>query len=211
MTVVKRTRDAQRSRDAILDAAERLFAERGYEATSLQLVGAAAGVSRGTPGYFFGSKEGLYRAVFNRAFGRVEGALHEAYASAGAVGVGPREAIEKIVSAYLAIPHQIVRLGDREALRGGETIQNLEPRLSQLRSSLEQLDALTGSRLKDVPTSILLVCIVALAWYPVSHSATMMAALGLDIDDPNFRAEYTSFVTDLLLHGLARDQEGLAD
>ena len=55
------------------------------------------------------------------------------------------------------------------------------------------------------------MCIVALAWYPVSHSATMMAALGLDIDDPNFRAEYTSFVTDLLLHGLARDQEGLAD
>ena len=37
-----RRRDAARSREAILDAAERLFAAHGYEATSLQEVGAAA-------------------------------------------------------------------------------------------------------------------------------------------------------------------------
>jgi TetR/AcrR family transcriptional regulator len=203
MTVVKRSRDAQRSREAILDAAERLFAERGYEATSFQLVGDAAGVSRGTPGYFFGSKEGLYRAVFNRAFTRVDAILHDAYAEVD--GLEAREAIARIVSGYLSIPHQIVRLGDREALRGGKTIQDIEPRLSQLRSSLDRLEALTGRRLKEVPARILLICIVALAWYPVSHSATMLSALNLDIDDPAFRAEYTNFVTDLLLHGLARD------
>jgi AcrR family transcriptional regulator len=203
MSQVKRTRDAQRSRERILDAAEKLFAERGYDATSLQLVGTAAGVSRATPGYFFGSKEGLYRAVFNRAFTRVDGILREAYTAAD--GVEPREAIEGIVSAYLSIPHQFVRLGDREALSGGKTIQDIEPRLSQLRSSLDRLDALTGNKLKQVPARLLLICIVALAWYPVSHAGTMLPALDLDIDDPAFRAEYTTFVTDLLLHGLARD------
>jgi TetR/AcrR family transcriptional regulator len=203
MAVVKRSRDAQRSREQILDAAEKLFAERGYEATSLQLVGTAAGVSRATPGYFFGSKEGLYRAVFNRAFTRVDAIIHEAYAEAG--DVEPREAIATIVSAYLSIPHQFVRLSDREALSGGKTIQDIEPRLSQLRSSLDRLDALTGKQLKEVPPTLLLICIVALAWYPVSHAATMLPALNLDIDDPAFRAEYTTFVTDLLLHGLARN------
>jgi TetR/AcrR family transcriptional regulator len=203
MAVVKRTRDAERSREKILDAAEKLFAERGYEATSLQLVGTAAGVSRATPGYFFGSKEGLYRAVFNRAFTRVDAIIHEAYAEAG--DVGPREAIATIVSAYLSIPHQFVRLADREALSGGKTIQDIEPRLSQLRSSLDRLDALTGKQLKEVPATLLLICIVALAWYPVSHAPTMLPALNLDIDDPAFRAEYTTFVTDLLLHGLARN------
>lgn len=149
MAVVKRSRDAERSREKILDAAEKLFAERGYEATSLQLVGTAAGVSRATPGYFFGSKEGLYRAVFNRAFTRVDAIIHEAYAEAG--DVEPREAIATIVSAYLSIPHQFVRLSDREALSGGKTIQDIEPRLSQLRSSLDRLDALTGKQLKEVP------------------------------------------------------------
>jgi len=202
MAVVKRSRDAQRSREAILDAAERLFAERGYEATSLQLVGTAAGVSRATPGYFFGSKEGLYRAVFDRAFARVETILRETYEEAG--DAEPREAIARIVSGYLSIPQQFVRLGDREAMRGGEVMQEIEPRLSQLRSSLDRLEALTGNGFKDVPAKLLLISIVALAWYPVSHAATMLPALDLDIDDPHFRDEYTTFVTDLLLHGLAR-------
>ncbi len=203
MTQVKRSRDAQRSREAILDAAERLFAERGYEATSLQLVGDFAGVSRATPGYFFGSKEGLYRAVFDRAFTRVDAILHDAYAEADSAE--PREAIARIVSAYLSIPPELVRLSDREALRGGTTIQDLEPRLSQLRSSVDQLQALTGDRLKEVSPRLLLICIVALAWYPVSHSTTMLPALGLDIDDPVFRSDYATFVTDLLFRGLARD------
>jgi hypothetical protein len=109
------------------------------------------------------------------------------------------------VSAYLSIPHELVRLGDREALRGGTTIQDLDSRLSQLRSSLDQLHALTEDRLKDVSPRMLLICIVALAWYPVSHSTTMLPALGLDIDDPAFRSEYAAFVTDLLFRGLARD------
>ena len=62
-----KVRDAERSRAAILDAAERLFAEQGYDATSLTNVGAVAGVSRGTPGYFFRSKAELYQAELDYA------------------------------------------------------------------------------------------------------------------------------------------------
>ena len=58
-----RERNPARTRAAILDAAEKLFAGKGFDATSLNDVGTAAGVSRGTPGYFFGSKEELVRAV----------------------------------------------------------------------------------------------------------------------------------------------------
>ena len=71
----ERERNAGRSREAILDAAEQLFAERGYDATSLNDVGAAAGVSRGTPGYFFGGKQPLYRAVLERCLERVRQAV----------------------------------------------------------------------------------------------------------------------------------------
>ena len=64
----ERVRDAERTRELILDAAERLFAEKGYEESSLADVGSAAGVSRATPGYFFGSKAELHRAVIERCF-----------------------------------------------------------------------------------------------------------------------------------------------
>ena len=65
-SVSDRERNPARTRAAILDAAEQLFADQGYDATSLTEVGTAAGVSRGTPGYFFGSKADLYQAVLDR-------------------------------------------------------------------------------------------------------------------------------------------------
>ena len=37
---------------------ERLFAEKGYESTSLKEIAEVAGFSRNTPAHFFGSKEG---------------------------------------------------------------------------------------------------------------------------------------------------------
>jgi TetR/AcrR family transcriptional regulator len=61
------TRDSERSRSAILEAAERLFAADGYDRTSLAAIGEAAGVSRGLPSYFFSSKQELYDAVMDRS------------------------------------------------------------------------------------------------------------------------------------------------
>src|SRR4051812_36564028 len=71
-------RDADRSREAILDTAETLFSERGYDGVSLSQIGAAAQLSRATPSYFFGSKEELYLAVLER----VSAARQEATARA---------------------------------------------------------------------------------------------------------------------------------
>jgi AcrR family transcriptional regulator len=50
----------------ILDAAETLFMERGFEATSLRLITAAAGVNLAAVNYHFGSKEELFQAVLTR-------------------------------------------------------------------------------------------------------------------------------------------------
>jgi len=71
-------RNPLRTREAILDAAEEVFAEQGYDSTSLQVIGTRAGVSRGTPGYFFGSKPDLYQAVLERCFGRARAAMRSA-------------------------------------------------------------------------------------------------------------------------------------
>jgi AcrR family transcriptional regulator len=80
--VSDRERNPARSRAAILDAAENLFASKGFAATSLSEVGTAAGVSRGTPGYFFGSKADLYQAVLDRAFAEVREAVRAGRARA---------------------------------------------------------------------------------------------------------------------------------
>ena len=50
----------------ILDAAETLFMEHGYEATSLRAITAAADVNLAAVNYHFGSKEELFQSVLTR-------------------------------------------------------------------------------------------------------------------------------------------------
>src|SRR6201988_1984596 len=50
----------------ILDAAEALFMEHGFEATSLRAITAAAGVNLAAVNYHFGTKEELFQSVLTR-------------------------------------------------------------------------------------------------------------------------------------------------
>ncbi len=57
---------AQATRERILDAAERLFAEHGFAATSHRQITAEAGVNLAAVNYHFGSKEELFLEVVRR-------------------------------------------------------------------------------------------------------------------------------------------------
>src|SRR5688500_14107879 len=52
----------------LLDLAERAFAERGFQAVSMDDIAAAAGVTKPLIYSYFGSKEGLYLAGIRRAY-----------------------------------------------------------------------------------------------------------------------------------------------
>ena len=58
------TPKALRTRERILEAALRLFAERGYEATTMRDVAREAGASLGLAYRYFGSKEEFALALY---------------------------------------------------------------------------------------------------------------------------------------------------
>jgi|SRR5271169_5833832 len=62
------TRPSEVTRDRIMKAAERLFAERGYDGTSIRAIVAKARVNQAAINYHFEGKDGLYREVLRAAF-----------------------------------------------------------------------------------------------------------------------------------------------
>ena len=180
-----RERNAERTRDAILDAAERLFAERGFGATTLSDVGAAAGVSRGTPGYFFGSKAAMYATVLERLFAEVRSAVRTGRARAEASHEGADVILAGAVGDYfdfLVGRPSLVRLIEREALGDGAPRRAARSRLDVGHEALAAIAAEVG--LDAAPSgeaAQLLLSIIALCWFPLVHASTIADAVQVDL------------------------------
>lgn len=200
-----RERNPTRSRTAILDAAETLFAHKGYEATSLSEVGATAGVSRGTPGYFFGSKSELYQAVLERSFQEVREAVRAGRARALASSQAPEAILAGAVSDYfdfLAARPNFVRLIEREALGTGGL-----PDAGHLSTGQEALAAISAELGLDDSSSgdaaQLLLSIIALCWFHLIHARTVAPAVGVSLEAAADLERRKQHVVGLVLHGLA--------
>ncbi|HXR64855.1 MAG TPA: TetR family transcriptional regulator [Ktedonobacteraceae bacterium] len=63
----ERVYDLQRTREAILNAAEAVFAEQGFDGTAVDVIAARAGYAKSLLFQYFGDKLGLYTQVLKRA------------------------------------------------------------------------------------------------------------------------------------------------
>ena len=210
----ERIRDAERSREAILEAGERLFSERGYEGASLGEIAAAAGLSRGTPSYFFGSKEHLYLEVLDRAFGARQAATEAAFepvrawVETGDRGLrGLRAALSSAAGDYLAFLARnpsFVRLVIQEELSGGGRMRARTVASTAMQDAFEALRRARrrrGLRSFDVGEAILVF--VALTFAPVSYRRTLMRAVERDLERPAARRAQVELAVDQLMHLLA--------
>ena len=92
--------DGKATREAILEAAEAEFAERGYEAASTRGICTRAGVNVALVNRYFKSKENLYRIVAKRLFGDL-GAPMAALPGTVADGKSWRAAVRAWVDDFL--------------------------------------------------------------------------------------------------------------
>jgi len=121
------------TKDRILNAAERLFARDGFEATSLRAITAEAKVNLAAVNYHFQSKDALVQAVIGRRMGPVNAqrlALLEAYEAEAA---GQPLPLERIMDAFLrpvialvgSHAHEFVPLIGRIYVEPGEFAERL--------------------------------------------------------------------------------------
>ncbi len=86
-----------RSESRILSKALELFSSKGYDATSVREICEAAGVTKPTLYHFYGSKEGVYRAIVDGALDRLRLLIVQALSAQGAL----RERLVNMARAYI--------------------------------------------------------------------------------------------------------------
>lgn len=187
----------------MLAAAETAFAERGFDGASIQQIAAAAGVSRGMPGYAFGSKEALYQEVLGRAFAQpraLAATATERLRTLDAADV--EQALRTFVEDYLRflVDHpNYVALIQRAALDGGDRLGAGQPAVDALGAALATVVQLDADSAAPRDPRQLVVTVLALCFFPVAHQATLLAPLGLDLHAPGFVADWAAHVVGLVL------------
>ncbi len=196
-----RRRDAARSRQAILDAAEQLFAERGYEATTMAEIASASRLSVGTPAYFFETKQDLYRAVLSRAFAEMADLIRSARLGEGEAATTITETVRSYID-FLDERPNFVRLVVRECLDGGRFLLGLHEHLAALIETLGGMavERARGTFREDLDLRHLLLSAISLCWFP-QVAVPLTKDLGLAPESSEFVRARQEEVAKLILHG----------
>ncbi len=128
-----RAHDAEGARQAILDAAEEVFAEHGFDGARIDMIAEAAGYNKSLIFQYFEDKLGLYSAVIRRADDQTRVWQNEALNSFGAVEISMnpdqiRDVLRKYVGVYFdyLIEHpRIHRIYMWEMAEGWQTFSKI--------------------------------------------------------------------------------------
>jgi AcrR family transcriptional regulator len=116
---IRHTRRGEQTAERILDAAEALFAERGYAGTTLRDVAALVGLRNPSLYNHFPNKESLYAAVLERGIRPLLEALADFMAAGAARSGDSGRLIERMMKLLRQRP-DLPRLVQHETLAGGE-------------------------------------------------------------------------------------------
>lgn len=117
ITETSSAKHKQTTRDRILDAAERVFADKGLDGSSVRDITTAANVNLAAVNYHFGSKTGLIEAVFSRhlvPMNTARIALLDWVEEQAGEGYPP---IESVLDAFIrpVVMHHLAELGTNDA------------------------------------------------------------------------------------------------
>ncbi len=209
-----RLRDAEHSRVAILDAATRLFAAHGYDGASLSEIGAVAGLSRGAPGYLFGSKQSLYGEVLTTVFSTRQQATEHAFARVRAWCESDSElaqlrpALTAAAEGYMSFLYEhpaFVALIMREELDGGSRLKRASHSSTAMEDAFQALrraGANRGLRAFQVPEAVVLF--VSLTFAPFSYRHTLLRSVGLEVITERGRRRQARLAAAQLMNLVAR-------
>jgi TetR/AcrR family transcriptional regulator len=195
--------DADEVRQRLLDAAEEVFAARGYRGASTREIAERAGIGKRMLFYYFASKQAVYRAVLERVVGGMV-AIHERFRNdPGPIGLA--EATEGIIH-FAAANVRALTVLVREIMDDGPHVRELAathlgPLFARGAAELERNMA-DGVFRRDDSMQVLLN-VGGLTMYYFLMLPLLRQIWARDPLAPETLAERATAVSNLLMHGLA--------
>jgi AcrR family transcriptional regulator len=197
-------RDSERTQQAILAAAEVEFSDKGLAGARVDTIAEQSGANKRMLYYYFGSKENLYVAVLERAYG----AMRQAERELNLIDLDPLDAIRKLVEFkfdYLLEHPTIIRLLAGENMHNAKFLRRSR-RLRDMHNSLAnvlQAVLAAGQKKGLVKSGIdpvqLYISLAAVSYFFFSNAATLSTAFGRELMSPSELKDRRAHAVEVIL------------
>jgi len=200
----RRQRDAAQTRNEILEVATQEFAERGYSGARVDQIAARIHTTKRMIYYYYGSKEQLYVAVLEQAYGAIRAAEQQIDVE----HLDPVSAIRRL--AELTFDHheshpQFIRLVSIENIHRAKHLER-SARLASLNQPAIDLIArildrgrASGAFTRSVDAVDLHMMISAFCVFRVANRHTFGAIFNRDLTSPALRDHYREMLADMIV------------
>lgn len=193
----------------LLDAAGKLFAQQGYDRTSVRAITRAARANLGAVTYHFGSKERLYHAVLERLFGEMGNRLARAAALPG----HPSDRLAAMVGAMFAFfaehpdaPRIVLQQLTRAGAPPASVTARMRANLALIAGVVSDGQA-QGVLRPGNPLFGAFSIISQSVWFAVVRRT--MPQVTEALADPDLPARFERHIAEIVTRGLARHPEPL--
>jgi AcrR family transcriptional regulator len=199
-TPARPRRKGERTAERILDAAEHLFAERGYAGTTLRDVATAVDLRIPSLYNHFDSKDRLYAAVLDRGVGPVVEMLSELVDAPPARRIDAAEILERIMALLRDHPH-LPQLLLHETLGRGQRLtpvlrERIAPIFAKAQVVVESRRDAHRWEPEQIPLLVLALYNVVVGFHGI---APLYEALtGTNLLSPELLARQTRFMTQMV-------------
>jgi len=184
---IKVEKDKIDRKEVILDVAERMFSELGYDGASTRIISKEAEVNVAMLNYYFGSKDGLFTAVFERRVATFRAILqninHEQISSWEKMQKCVDYYIDRIVSnsSFHKLIYRELSLSQRSEITKSIT-DILLTNVMEVKKIIEEGIA-NGSFRSDVDMEMLIATMFGTKYYIMHSSQLSSALLQRDVED----------------------------
>lgn len=194
------------TRQAIIRAADTLFCEKGFDATSTRAIATASGVTLGLIHYHFESKDALYRCVMDDYYRRLVASLAGAFQAA----CSPNQRIHRVIDAYVDFLSENIgfsRIVQREAA-DPQRSEGIRRRIEPMYRAALQIahDAFPATRSGALMAEDLLVSFFGMVASSFTYGHIVSALRGEDVlssDALEARKQHLRRMVDIVLEQIS--------